>query len=756
MAAAALESLQSGISDLRAATQSQQKAIDGVFFMGCSIFIFMMQLGFALLEAGTVRSKNVKTALLKNVLDLSIAAILWYLIGHSLSGASGDWRDGAASLSESQANASSSSSSLTRTPLFINVYGNYSPESKDISQFVLLYGFLATADTIVSGAVLARMNIYAYLCSTILMTVWIYPLASFWIWSQSGWLLQLGAIDNAGGAVVHIIGGSAALAACYIAGPRHGRFMRVSGKWIDMGIEPHNVVLQTMGCLLLYIGWLAFNSSSLYSDGSIELVQVAMRNTLLGGSGGFVTVFVYKHMGKKPIYPKQRKFLVPALTGSLAGLAGVTSNCGITTGWAALLTGSMCSLASIKASNLLAKWRIDDPVDAVGVHLVAGSIGTIMTGLFANPELSSTLRSEKWLPGLFYPPYSFHLLGCQLLTVVVYICWSGIQTYAFLYLLKKYVFKASFTYSTKAQIRGLDFALCGGVAYPDFTFINISSSLGSVDGSRGPKTKGNIKLKPEADERKDDSESVSIVSDDGAGGHSLRRRQVVESQQMMNVQVSTELEENAESSQSGPVDVAIEMPRKESNSDGSEEPGVSNSSGDTEAGEGNGVSDALDKLNTREATKNITNELTQQLRTIDDCSEEDQYRASPGNRLDEILDGDEDRCAVIMTGLGDKYTLAMIRNEVDRDFRGDYSLIGLATAANMIVVVLRTPLVVMRFAAQFKIEKWSQAIPGSTVTDSGTVVELEAPNVEYCRIQDEDTLAKLFTKHGLPFYKVSS
>ena len=748
-----LASLQADLAAVRSTVDANQNISEGFFFMLCSIFIFMMQLGFGLLEAGTVRSKNVKTALLKNVLDLSVAAIFWYLIGHSLSGASGDYPSatsapGSIAIAANTANGTTNVTGLPpqAAALFLNVRGNYSPDQKDISQFVLLYGFLATADTIVSGAVLARMNIYAYLASTILMAVWVYPVGTFWMWNTSGWLYQLGAIDNAGGSVVHVVGGTTAFVACYLSGPRHGRYMRVSGKWIDLGIEPHNVVLQTTGCMLLYIGWLSFNSSSLYVDGSVELVQVAMRNTLLGGSAGFVVTFIYKHLGKQPVYPKQRKFLVPALTGSLAGLAGVTSNCGVTSGWAAISIGALCAIACVKSSELLARWRIDDPVDAVGVHLVAGSLGTILTGLFANPEAGAVIRGVDWLPGLFYPPYSFHLLGSQLVTVVVYIVWSGAQSWILLYLLKKFVFKEAFTYSTKAQVRGLDYALNGGVAYPDFTFINISSSAPTDSGSSRRRGEENLGGAAGGKGGGNSKSALSIVADGTDDKSGLRQRHEIQQEQESFME--PDLGVNDGVGETDEANIAIELvnsvTQEQVEVDGGDKSASGDAGTDGEAGEAsqNRSKKSVPKL-----------EIAACLRIMDDCSDDDRQAASPGNRLDEIMDGVEKRCIVIMTGLQRKYSLAAIKAEVDRDFLGDYTLLGLVPEANTVVVALRTPLVVMRFAAQFKIERWSQALPGSTVTDSGTVVELESPNVEYCKMQEHQEVLELLDKNGMVYVR---
>ena len=421
-----------------------RKNFDGFFYAVTAIFVFLMQLGFALLEAGTVRSKNVKSALLKNVLDLCVAALCWYIIGNALSG------------------AGSTELHYHKTGL-LNTRGNYNPEAlTNLQSFVIMYGFLATATTIVSGAILSRLNLYVYLISSMVMSIFIYPIGAFWMWNRAGWLYRLGAVDNAGGVVVHVCGGSAALVSAYIAGPRAGRFMRVGATWIDRSVDPHSSVLQFMGINMLWVGWMAFNGASLYQDGGIVLVERAMRNTLLGGTAGFIGAFIFAHCGAEPVYPARRKFLVPSLTGILGGLAGTTSNCGVVDAWAALFIGFISSIAAAKSSALLSKYRIDDPVEAAPVHLVGGAVGMICTGLFATDTTIKIIRGPDAPVGLFYSSFfDLRLLGIQLLSVLVYCTWSMLFTSATLLLLKKLIGKDKFTYSRKAQILGLDYSTDG-------------------------------------------------------------------------------------------------------------------------------------------------------------------------------------------------------------------------------------------------------------------------------------------------------
>ena len=694
-----------------------------------------MQLGFALLEAGTVRSKNVKSALLKNVLDLCVAALCWYIIGNALSG------------------AGSTDLHYHKTGL-LNTRGNYNPEAlTNLRSFVIMYGFLATATTIVSGAILSRLNLYVYLVSSMVMSIFIYPIGAFWMWNRAGWLYRLGAVDNAGGVVVHVCGGSAALVSAYIAGPRAGRFMRVGATWIDRSVDPHSSVLQFMGINMLWVGWMAFNGASLYQDGGIVLVERAMRNTLLGGTAGFIGAFIFAHCGAEPVYPARRKFLVPSLTGILGGLAGTTSNCGVVDAWAALFIGFISSIAAAKSSALLSKYRIDDPVEAAPVHLVGGAVGMICTGLFATDTTMKIIRGPDAPVGLFYSSFfDLRLLGIQLLSVLVYCTWSMLFTSATLLLLKKLIGKDKFTYSRKAQILGLDYSTDGGVAYPDFTFINVKKTGSSSGGSGGGSVSG-----------------VSGGSGSGSGsgggggsgsGFSSGSNNTTDS-----------INNNVVNTQSGRGD--MEMGNVEEN--GSTEKKNDLNGGELRRrGHGDNNNTAVSStsttststtlsLSTREESKDETNNgsipkkkpkrrpkpteemilMMSKIRfTIEHGdSKKSIEQASPVNCLDNIMNSTENRCVLLMTSLNYKYSLAAMKREVDREFLGNYKLIAVPSDLPIVIVELKRPIAVMRFVAQFKIERWSdEGSPGTTVTNSGTIIEMEKPNIEYSKIQNHEKL----------------
>ena len=626
-------------------------------------------------------------------------------------------------------------------------------------------------------------------------------MGAFWMWNEKGWLYKLGALDNAGGVVVHAVGGSAALVAAYLAGPRHGRYAHVAGEVRDRGIDPHSAVLQAMGCILLYTGWLSFNGSSLYSGGSIDLVNLATRNTLLAGSAGYVTAFAYALSQPDLVYPKRRKFLVPSLTGALSGLAGITSNCGVVSGWASLVIGAICAMASAKASDMLpaSRWRIDDPVDAIPVHLVAGSIGMILTGLFAIPEHVATLRGEDAPAGLFYAPYSGVLLGCQLLSVVVYVVWSTGHAYLALRT-TKYFAKAEFTYSKAAQLLGLDHSLHGGVAYPDFTFVNIKRTR-----PRQQQHDQQQHDQQQHDQQQHDQQQQQEEEEDRSRRQQQQRQQQLqqqqeeheqEQQQLRNAGSSGELRHRSTASSGASKDhhVAVEMTQtnivhdyaSSTNNSSStaieEQPvdyassgdsgGGSSSSSSSSTGIGGGGSDGSGGVsggsgsggggsssssdNTADIVLNpvpVTRValITQHLRIGNEDSVARRH-ALPINLLDEIMGTKEKRCVVVMSGLKVRYSLAAIQREVDREFTGDYNLIAVAPGPNLIVVELKSPLIVMRFAAQFKIERWSDPPTASTrVTDSGTIIEVEAPQVEYCKIQDRSELVDFFGTFSIPY-----
>jgi Amt family ammonium transporter len=354
---------------------------DVFWLIMCGILVFLMQCGFAILEAGSVRSKNTKNILLKNMLDACIGAIIWFVWGHGLAydgndnSFMGSASDGGASFLMWGYIASEDSTGYTFASWWF--------------QFV----FAAAAATIVSGAMAERTQLGAYVIYTVVITGLIYPVVVHWVWSSSGWAsafnsntgalapLMSGQVDFAGSGVVHMTGGIAALCGAGIIGPRRGRFDE-NKKPVE--IQGHSTTLQVMGTFILWFGWYGFNPGSTLGIAPESYARDAARSvvtTTIGAAAGGLTVIVLdKTLGSKT-------WSVSAVcNGILGGLVSVTANCVVVTTWAAFLIGVIGGFVYFGASNIVLKvCKIDDALDAFAVHGACGFWGCVAAGLFAYP-----------------------------------------------------------------------------------------------------------------------------------------------------------------------------------------------------------------------------------------------------------------------------------------------------------------------------------------------------------------------------------
>ena len=327
----------------------------------------MMQGGFACLESGLVRAKNTINVVVKNVVDISLTGILFWLFGFALMfGPSlGGWLG----------------------------FGGFAP-GDDIGAWLLAFFFFqlvfcGTAVTIVSGAVAERMRFAGYLIVAALVAGLIYPVFGHWAWGGivaegQGWLAAAGFIDFAGSTVVHSIGGWVALAAILVIGPRLGRFG--SG---GRPIEGHNLPLAMLGVLLLWVGWFGFNGgSTLALTPSIAGIAV---NTMLGPVGGCLLAMLWSW------HRRRRPAVQDMMDGILAGLVAVTAGAHSLSPLDALLVGALGGAACIAGVALLERLEIDDAVHAVPVHLAAGIWGTLAVALFGDPsDFGGATRLEQF------------------------------------------------------------------------------------------------------------------------------------------------------------------------------------------------------------------------------------------------------------------------------------------------------------------------------------------------------------------------
>jgi Amt family ammonium transporter len=357
----------------------------------------MMQTGFAMLCAGSVRQKNVKNIMLKNLLDACGGAIGFYVCGFGFAYGGDDTDD--------------------KTFIGNSYFGlkDYS----DYATFFFQFAFAATAATIVAGTVAERCKMSAYLCYSLFLTGFVYPVVVHSIWSGNGYLTAfrpdgaddqfrgVGVVDFAGSGVVHLVGGCTALIAAIILGPRKGRFYDEDGNPLEepATFQPHSVALQILGTFILWFGWYGFNPGSALaiSDASIAgVAALCAVTTTMAAAAGCVTAMFTDSIIEGFKTGETTYDLSMAMNGCLSGLVAVTAGTSVVTPWAALIIGSIGGLVYIGMSKLLIKLRIDDAVDAIPVHFANGIWGVIAVGLFANGGLMEPAGYNPAHEGIFY------------------------------------------------------------------------------------------------------------------------------------------------------------------------------------------------------------------------------------------------------------------------------------------------------------------------------------------------------------------
>lgn len=341
--------------------------LNTLLFLFCGVLVMFMAAGFAMLEAGMVRYQNVGTIVLKNIALYSIAGLMFYLVGYNLMyldvpsdgyiGTFAVWSaDDTAALAGDFSDAS------------------YASASDWFFQMV----FVATAASIISGTIAERMKIWSFLVFTALLSGFIYPVMGAWKWGE-GWLHTAGFQDFAGATLVHSVGGWAALVSAIIVGARSGRFTE---NGTPIAILPSNIVSVCLGVFILWLGWFGFNGGSqLAFDSAGNAVSVAtiFVNTNIAAAAGVVTVMVITQLIRKKID------VYMSLNGALAGLVSITAEPLTPSIAQAALIGSVGGIIIITATPLLEKWRIDDVVGAIPVHLCCGIWGTMIVA-WTNPQ----------------------------------------------------------------------------------------------------------------------------------------------------------------------------------------------------------------------------------------------------------------------------------------------------------------------------------------------------------------------------------
>lgn len=374
--------------------------IDILWLLVCSGLVFLMQPGFMCLESGLTRSKNSINVAIKNLADVGISICLFWIFGYALMFGSSrlGW--------------------IGSTHFFVNVEST----PRQAAFFLFQAMFCSTATTIVSGAVAERMKFRAYLIVSGLVSGLIYPLFGHWVWNGinldivGGWLEKLGFVDFAGSTVVHSVGGWVSLACLMIVGARTGRFAEHHPPRKIFGSD---LPLSVLGAMLLWIGWLGFNGGSTLSLN--QQVPSIIVHTVLGGIGGMMAA------GMVSWYRCHLPEVESLINGTLAGLVSITASSHVITSAAAVMIGAIGGIIATLMSSWLQRWRIDDAVDAIPVHLGGGIWGTLAVALFGQPQLLDTGLSPV------------HQLGIQILGIISCGIWAFGVTYLLLFITNRFL-----------------------------------------------------------------------------------------------------------------------------------------------------------------------------------------------------------------------------------------------------------------------------------------------------------------------------
>ncbi len=362
-----------------AVTPETAYILNSFLFLVCGVLVMFMAAGFAMLEAGLVRTKNTATICLKNISLYALAGLAYYLIGYQLmytdvSGFIGSFVFG---YGPSEAELALIAAEETSAELIAPVVENgYSVASDWFFQMV----FVATAASIVSGTIAERIKMWPFLIFVLLLTAFIYPIQGAWTWG-GGWLSEMGFSDFAGSTIVHSVGGWAALTGALILGPRIGKY---SDKGSITPMPGANLPLATLGTFVLWFGWFGFNGGSVLAMGSakdVTLVSIVFANTNIAAAAGVIVAMIMTQL----LYKKVD--LTMALNGALAGLVSITAGPDLMEWWKSALIGGIGGVLVVYSVPLLDRFKIDDVVGAIPVHLVCGIWGTLAVGIFGAGDL---------------------------------------------------------------------------------------------------------------------------------------------------------------------------------------------------------------------------------------------------------------------------------------------------------------------------------------------------------------------------------
>jgi len=395
-------------------------AFDAIWLLLSGALVFFMQAGFAMVETGLTRAKNAGNIIMKNLMDFSAGAILYWAVGWGLM-------------------YGESFNGIIGTSDFFLASG-------DTMNWFFQVVFAATAATIVSGAMAERTKFSSYIIYSVIVSGLIYPISGHWIWN-GGWLSAMGFHDFAGSTVVHSVGGWAALMGAIILGPRIGKYVKVDGKVSVKAIMGHNMPLAALGVFILWFGWYGFNAGSTLSGTDVSMTDVAVTTTLAAAAGAVAAMFTTWIANGKPDVSM-------SLNGALAGLVGITAPCWVVSPGSAVIIGLVAGVLVVGSVEFIdKKLHIDDPVGAISVHGVCGVWGTLAVGIFGDLSMLDNGLSRAGQ------------IGVQALGAAAVFVWVAVTAGILFFVLKKTV---GLRVSAEEELKGLDIAEHGTESYAGF------------------------------------------------------------------------------------------------------------------------------------------------------------------------------------------------------------------------------------------------------------------------------------------------
>lgn len=419
-----------------AAKKTEWKADTGdtAWMLASAAMVLLMTPGLAFFYGGLVRAKNMLNTLLMSFGAMAVLAVLWAIIGYSVAfGNNGSAFWGGLDFIGLH--------NVEATSAYPNTLA---PTIPHLAFMVFQMMFFIITPALISGSLVERMKFSTFLVYIALWGLLVYCPVAHWVWQPDGWAFKMGALDFAGGAVVHVNAGFAALAACLALKPRRG--------YNEMSMRPHNLPFCLLGVGLLWFGWYGFNAGSALGSGS--LATLAFVNTTLGAAAAMLTWMMIDQVTRKEITA------LGAGTGAVAGLVGITPACGFVTPGGALMVGAITSCVCYFSATMRAKGPVDDSLDAFAVHGIGGFTGAILTGIFASTAIKGA--NSAVLPGLLEG--NSHQLLVQLIVTGAVALYSFTMSFIICKVLQAVM---GLRVNAEIEERGLDVGLHGEEAYAE-------------------------------------------------------------------------------------------------------------------------------------------------------------------------------------------------------------------------------------------------------------------------------------------------